>query len=67
LTVLTGTSDILNVDARRLAERCRAVTQPCEVLEEPRMTHVWMFLPFVPEARAARAAIVARCRGARRP
>jgi hypothetical protein len=28
------------------------------------MAHVWMFLPFVPEARAARDAIVAACRRA---
>jgi acetyl esterase/lipase len=53
LTILTGTRDILNPDARRLRELAEAAPgTTVEWVEEPEMLHDWMVLP-IPEAAAA--------------
>ena len=68
ITVLTGTHDILNPDARRFAERMRAEGQAVELIEYPGMVHAWMLLP-LPESHQAReqiAGILTRQFAARR-
>jgi epsilon-lactone hydrolase len=58
VTLFTGTSDLLNPDARRLAERMRAEGQAVELLEYSAMVHAWMLLP-LPEAFQAREQVAA--------
>ena len=53
ITVLTGTHDILNPDARRFAERMKAEGQAVDLIEYAGMVHAWMLLP-LPEAHQAR-------------
>ncbi|OZA93975.1 MAG: esterase [Erythrobacter sp. 34-65-8] len=52
MAIFSGTSDILVVDGRRLAEKLRAIGAPHEFHEYPGMFHVWMLLP-VPEGKRA--------------
>lgn len=52
MAIFSGTSDILIVDGRRLAEKLRALGAPHEYHEYVDMFHVWMLLP-VPEGRQA--------------
>ncbi len=58
ITMLSGTRDILNADARRLVRRARAENIPLDYHEATDMIHVWVLLP-IPEARSARAVIAA--------
>ncbi|OBK95515.1 esterase [Mycobacterium asiaticum] len=57
LTIFTGTRDILNPDARLLAEKAAAAGVDVDFHEEPALLHVYPLMP-IPEARAARAVIV---------
>ncbi|OBK14639.1 alpha/beta hydrolase fold domain-containing protein [Mycobacterium asiaticum] len=58
LTIFTGTRDILNPDARLLAEKAAAAGVDVEFHEQPGLLHVYPLMP-TPEGRAARARIVA--------
>lgn len=58
VTVLTGTSDLLYADARRLADRMKDEGQQLDLWEYPEMVHAWMLLP-LPEAFQARERIAA--------
>ncbi|MEV6247839.1 alpha/beta hydrolase fold domain-containing protein [Streptomyces sp. NPDC051742] len=58
ITLFSGTRDIVNPDARRLAARAEAVGVELDFHEEPGMLHVYPLLP-IPEGRAARAALCA--------
>lgn len=49
--VFTGTRDILNVDARRLADRMAQVGAPCQLHQAEGMIHTWMLFP-IEEAQA---------------
>jgi epsilon-lactone hydrolase len=51
--VLTGTADLLNPEAWRLARRLEASGQAVELIEHAGMVHAWMLLP-LPEAERAR-------------
>lgn len=62
LTVLTGTRDILNPDARLLAQKATAAGVTIDYHEHPGLVHVYPLTP-TPEGRAARATIVERLRG----
>ena len=42
ITLFTGTSDILNPDARKWAKRAREVGFPLDYREKEGMPHVWM-------------------------
>ena len=58
MAVFSGTSDILLVDGRRLAERLAAPGMPDHIYREyDDMFHVWMLLP-IPEAKRARGETV---------
>jgi acetyl esterase/lipase len=57
ITVFTGTDDLLNPDAHRLHDACADAGVPLELVEAPRMPHVYPLLP-TPEGRAARRHIV---------
>lgn len=61
LTVFSGTRDILNPDARLLAEKAAAAGVDIEYHERPGLVHVYPLTP-TPEGRAARAVIVERLR-----
>ncbi|OBG28055.1 alpha/beta hydrolase [Mycobacterium sp. E3198] len=61
LTVFSGTRDILNPDARLLAEKAAAAGVDVEYREGPGLVHVYPLTP-TPEGRAARAVIVERLR-----
>ncbi|OBF50705.1 esterase [Mycobacterium sp. 852002-50816_SCH5313054-b] len=61
LTVLSGTRDILNPDARLLAEKAEAAGVDIEYHERHGLVHVYPLTP-TPEGRAARAVIVERLR-----
>ncbi len=61
LTVFSGTRDILNPDARLLAEKAAAAGVDIENHERPGLVHVNPLTP-TPEGRAARAVIVERLR-----
>lgn len=63
LTVFSGTRDILNPDARLLAEKAAAAGVDIEYHEEPGLLHVYPLTP-TPEGRAARRIIVERIGGA---
>lgn len=54
---LAGSRDILYPDTSRLAEAIRTAGGRIKVFDAPGMAHVWPLLP-VPEARAARRAII---------
>ncbi|MFP3992632.1 alpha/beta hydrolase [Streptomyces sp. E11-3] len=56
ITLFSGTRDIVNADARRLAARATAVGVEVDFHEASEMLHVYPLLP-IPEGRAARAAI----------
>ncbi|WP_454813213.1 alpha/beta hydrolase fold domain-containing protein [Labrys neptuniae] len=56
VTVMTGTADLLNPEAHRLAQRLERAGQPVELLEQAGMVHAWMLLP-LPEAERARGQI----------
>jgi monoterpene epsilon-lactone hydrolase len=58
VTVLTGTRDMLNPDARRFAARMLSEGQSIELVEHAGMVHAWMLLP-MPEAHLAREQIIA--------
>lgn len=62
LTVFSGTRDILNPDARLLAEKAGAAGVAVDYHEEPGLLHVYPLSP-TPEGRAARRIIVERLRG----
>lgn len=53
LTVFSGTRDILNPDARLLAEKARRAGVDVDYVEGAEMVHVYPLLP-IPEGRAAR-------------
>ena len=61
LTVFSGTRDILNPDARLLADRAGAAGVDIDYHEQPGLVHVYPLTP-TPEGRAARAVIVERLR-----
>lgn len=61
ITLFSGTRDIVNADARRLAARATAAGVELDFHEEPEMVHVYPLLP-IPEGRAARAVICAALR-----
>ncbi|MHA7702523.1 alpha/beta hydrolase [Mycobacterium sp. ML1] len=63
LTVFSGTRDILNPDARLLAEKAAAAGVDIDYHEEPGLLHVYPLTP-TPEGRAARRIIVERIGGA---
>lgn len=56
ITLFSGTRDIVNADARRLAARATAAGVELDFHEAPEMLHVYPLLP-IPEGRAARAAL----------
>lgn len=62
ITVLVGTRDLLLHDARRLRELATAAGVPVDYHEGAGLVHVYPILP-LPEARAARAAMVGSIRG----
>lgn len=57
IDVFTGTADLLNPDAHRLAERCERAGVPCRIHEEVEMPHVYPLLPLLREGAAARERI----------
>jgi acetyl esterase/lipase len=57
LTLFSGTRDILNPDARSLAEKARAAGVDIDYHEQPGLVHVYPLTP-TREGRAARATIV---------
>jgi acetyl esterase/lipase len=59
LTVFSGTRDILNPDARLLAEKAAAAGVEIDYHEQPGLVHVYPLTP-TREGRAARALIVER-------
>jgi acetyl esterase/lipase len=63
ILLFTGTRDILNPDARLLAERARAAGVEIEYHEAAGLVHVYPLTP-TREGRAARALIVERLRPA---
>ncbi|WP_241010600.1 alpha/beta hydrolase [Mycobacterium camsae] len=63
LTVFSGTRDILNPDARLLAEKAAAAGVDIEYHEQAGLLHVYPLTP-TPEGRAARRIIVERIGGA---
>lgn len=62
MAIFSGTSDILIVDGRRLAERLRASGAAHQYHEYDGLFHVWMLLP-VPEGRRALEQTAAFIRG----
>lgn len=63
LLIQAGSTEVLLDDARRVAERARAAQVEVDFEVWPNMPHVWqLFVPFIPEGRAAleRAAAFAR-------
>jgi acetyl esterase/lipase len=58
LTIFSGTRDILNPDARLLAEKAGAAGVDVDYHEQPGLLHVYPLMP-TPEGRRARALIVA--------
>jgi len=62
LTVFSGTRDILNPDARLLADKAAAAGVDIEYYEQPGLIHVYPLTP-TPEGRAARRIIVERIGG----
>ncbi|MGW6394209.1 alpha/beta hydrolase fold domain-containing protein [Streptomyces sp. NPDC055103] len=58
ITLFSGTRDIVNPDARRLAARATAAGVELDFHEAPGMLHVCPLLP-IPEGRAARAVLCA--------
>jgi acetyl esterase/lipase len=62
LTVFSGTRDILNPDARLLAEKATAAGVDIDYHEHAGLLHVYPLMP-TPEGRAARAAIAECLRG----
>jgi acetyl esterase/lipase len=61
LTLFSGTRDILNPDARLLAQKATAAGVEIDYHEQPGLVHVYPLTP-TPEGRAARAVIVKRLR-----
>ncbi|MET9677565.1 alpha/beta hydrolase [Streptomyces sp. NPDC006482] len=61
ITLFSGTRDIVNPDARRLAARATATGVTVDFHEAPEMLHVYPLLP-IPEGRAARATLCAALR-----
>ncbi|CAM4400849.1 Monoterpene epsilon-lactone hydrolase [Mycobacterium basiliense] len=61
LTLFSGTRDILNPDARLLAEKAAAAGVDIDYHESPGLLHVYPLTP-TPEGRRARAVIVAGLR-----
>jgi acetyl esterase/lipase len=59
LTVFSGTRDMLNPDARLLAEKAGAAGVDVDYHEQPELLHVYPLMP-TPEGRRARALIVDR-------
>lgn len=57
IDVFTGTADLLNPDAHRLAARCAAAGVDCRVHEEPDMPHAYPLIPLLPAAARAREEI----------
>ena len=56
--VLTGTADLLNVDARSFAAKARAAKVDLEFIEEEGLAHDYVLFP-IPEGRRARTQIAA--------
>lgn len=57
VTMFSGTRDIVNADARRLAPLAAAANLPLNFIEDEGMLHVYPILP-MPEGDAARAVVV---------
>jgi acetyl esterase/lipase len=57
ITMLSGTRDILNADARRFHELARTAGVDLDYHEAPGMVHVYPLLP-IPEAKRARQIII---------
>ena len=55
--VFSGTRDLLNADAQRLAEACKQVGQPLSLHEAHGMPHDYPLYPLLPAARDARKKI----------
>ncbi len=66
LTVFSGTRDMLNPDARLLAEKAAAAGVDIDYHEAPGLVHVYPLTP-TPEGRAARRIIVEQIGGATEP
>ena len=60
--VFTGTADLLNPDAHRLAERCAEAGVVCRIHEAEAMPHGYPMVPLLREGAAARAEIFALIR-----
>ncbi|WP_405720641.1 alpha/beta hydrolase fold domain-containing protein [Streptomyces sp. NBC_00046] len=61
ISLFSGTRDIVNPDARRLAARATTAGVELDFHEAPEMLHVYPLLP-IPEGRAAHATICAALR-----
>jgi epsilon-lactone hydrolase len=57
IDVFTGTADLLNPDAHRLAEGCARAGVSCRIHEAPHMPHLYPLLPLLREAATARREI----------
>ena len=66
ITMFSGTHDILNPDARLLAERAEALGTDLTYFEAPQQVHVYPLLP-TPEGRAARRTLVEQVTGSLAP
>ncbi|WP_157489155.1 alpha/beta hydrolase fold domain-containing protein, partial [Pseudofrankia sp. DC12] len=64
LTVLCGTHDVLLTDSRRLAAGAAEAGVAVDYHEAPGLPHCYPLAP-IPEAAAARTALVAACRADR--
>lgn len=57
IDVFTGTADLLNPDAHRLAQRCTAAGVCCRIHEVRDVPHAYPLFPLLPAAGAAREEI----------
>jgi acetyl esterase/lipase len=62
--LFTGTDDVLNPDARRLAHTMAAKGQEIHLHEAEGMQHCYALYPLIPEGKAARKAIIDLLRAA---
>ena len=57
IALFTGTSEILNVQARQLRDELKSHGQKCSYYEYERMQHVWVGFP-IPEAKEAMGKVI---------
>jgi epsilon-lactone hydrolase len=57
IALFTGTSEILNVQARQLRDKLKSHGQKCSYHEYERMQHVWVGFP-IPEAKDAMGKVI---------